>query len=180
MLPNMIRIKDKEFVPFINRESLNNRIVEMGRKISMDFKNDEPIILGVLNGSFMFLSDLAKQLDAQAEITFVKISSYSGMESSGKVQELIGLGVILTGRNVIIVEDIVDTGLSMDHLLSLIRLQKPKKISLVTLLLKPDALKFDLQIDYVGFEIPNKFVVGYGLDYEGFGRNLPEIYQLKI
>ncbi len=176
---NMIKIKDKEFVPFIDKESLNSRIVELGRQISMDFIYEEPVILGVMNGSFMFLSDLARQLDVQAEITFVKIASYSGTKSSGKVQELIGLGTILTGRNVIVVEDIVDTGLSMYHLLKSIRLQRPKRISLVTLLLKPDALKFDLEIDYVGFEIPNKFVVGYGLDYEGFGRNLPEIYQLK-
>ncbi len=176
----MIRIIDKDFEPFINRESLNQRVEEIGMKISLDYKNeDAPVFLGILNGSFMFLSDLGKSLNISAEFSFVKIASYSGTVSSGKIQDLIGLDVNLAGRNVIIVEDIVDTGLSMTHLLKIIRSKEPKKIAIATLLLKPEALEYDLHLDYVGFEIPNKFVVGYGLDYDGLGRNIPEIYQLK-
>lgn len=174
-----VKIKDKEFVPFISAESIDQRLKILGAQISKDFKNDNPILLGVLNGSFMFLSDLAKYIDIPSEFTFVKLSSYSGENSTGKVKNLIGLDSDLKGRKVIVVEDIVDSGLSMNHLLENLHAKEPLDISIVSLLFKPEALKFPVKIDYVGFEIANKFVVGYGLDYDGLGRNLPSIYQLK-
>jgi hypoxanthine phosphoribosyltransferase len=151
----------------------------MGLQISKDFVGEDPIFLGVLNGAFMFLSDLCKQITIPAEISFVKIASYSGTVSSGNVKTLLGLDIDLSGRSVIIVEDIVDSGLTMDFLRSIILKSNPKKISIATLLLKPEAYQYDFAIDYIGFEISNKFVVGYGLDYDGWGRNLPEIFQLK-
>ncbi|MCH7397599.1 hypoxanthine phosphoribosyltransferase [Belliella sp. DSM 107340] len=174
-----VKLKDKEFVPFISAESIDQRLKILGAQISKDFKNDNPILLGVLNGSFMFLSDLAKYIDIPSEFTFVKLSSYSGENSTGKVKSLIGLDSDLKGRKVIVVEDIVDSGLSMSHLLEILQTKEPLDISIVSLLFKPEALKFPVEIDYVGFEIANKFVVGYGLDYDGLGRNLPSIYQLK-
>jgi len=128
----------------------------------------------------MFLSDLAKKISVPAEITFIKFSSYSGETSTGTVKNLIGLEAELKGRSVIVVEDIVDTGLTMLHLMNQLQEQKPASITLVTLLYKPEALKYKINLDYIGFEIPNRFVVGYGLDYDGFGRNIPEIYQLKL
>lgn len=175
----MIKIKDKEFVPFISAEEIDNRLKILGSQISLDFKNDNPIIIGVLNGAFMFMSDLAKYLNIPTEISFIKVASYLGTDSTGKVTDLIGLESNLTDRRVIIVEDIIDTGLSMSHLLKIVKAQNPKSVSVVTLLHKPDALKHDVIIDYTGFEIENKFVVGYGLDYDGQGRNIPAIYQLK-
>ncbi|MDO9552049.1 hypoxanthine phosphoribosyltransferase [Rhodonellum sp.] len=175
----MIKVKDKDFVPFISSDNLASRVSQLGVQISNDFAGEDPILLGVLNGSFMFLSDLAKHVTIPAEISLVKIASYSGTVSTGDVKTLMGLDIDLTGRSVIIVEDIVDSGLTMDFLISLILKQTPKKIAIATLLLKPEAFKYDFKIDYIGFEIPNKFVVGYGLDYDGWGRNLPEIYQLK-
>ncbi|MCH7412790.1 hypoxanthine phosphoribosyltransferase [Belliella sp. R4-6] len=174
-----VKLKDKEFVPFISAESIDQRLKVLGTQISKDFKNDNPILLGVLNGSFMFLSDLAKYIEIPSEFTFVKLSSYSGENSTGQVKSLIGLDTDLKGRRVIIVEDIVDSGLSMNHLLENLQVKDPLDISIVSLLFKPEALKFPVKIDYIGFEIPNKFVVGYGLDYDGLGRNLPSIYQLK-
>jgi hypoxanthine phosphoribosyltransferase len=176
----MIQVKDKTFILFLDEKTIQKRIAEIGFEISRDFKNKNPIIIGVLNGSFMFLSDLAKQIIIPAEITFIKISSYSGEKSTGEVKNLIGLEVELEGRNVIIVEDIVDTGLTMLHLINQLKAKNPESITLVTLLHKPEALKHKVKLDYIGFEIPNKFVVGFGLDYNGFGRNIPEIYQLKL
>ncbi|MCH7402804.1 hypoxanthine phosphoribosyltransferase [Belliella kenyensis] len=175
----MIKIKDKEFVPFITESELLDRINVLGKQISEKFKDDQPILLGVLNGAFMFLSDLSKSIDIPVEVSFVKMSSYSGTSSTGEVKDLIGLGVDIKDRKVIVVEDIVDTGLSMSYLLELLSKKQPADVSVVTLLYKPEALKHAIKLDFVGFEIPNKFVVGYGLDYDGLGRNLPEIYQLK-
>jgi hypoxanthine phosphoribosyltransferase len=179
LLQKMIQIKDKQFISYISEEMLLQRVREMGGKISRDFKDQSPLILGVLNGSFMFLADLAKSISIPVEINFLKISSYQGTSSTGQIKEKSILNVELKGRCVIIVEDIVDTGLSMAYLVEKIKKLEPKSISIATLLTKPDALQHPVKVDYVGFEIPNKFVVGYGLDYEGYGRNLPAIYQLK-
>jgi len=176
----MIQVKDKTFTLFLDEKTIQKRIAEISLEISRDFENKNPIIIGVLNGSFMFLSDLAKKISVPAEITFIKFSSYSGETSTGTVKNLIGLEAELKGRNVIVVEDIVDTGLTMLHLMNHLQEQKPASITLVTLLYKPEALKYKINLDYIGFEIPNRFVVGYGLDYDGFGRNIPEIYQLKL
>ena len=175
----MISIKDKVFVPYITANSIQQRVAEIGAEISKDFKEDCPILIGVLNGSFIFLSDLAKNISIPVEISFVKVSSYSGTNSTGFVKNLLGLDFDLNKRSVIIVEDIIDTGLSMKHLLDMVQRENPKKIAIASLLLKPDALVHQLNVNYIGFEIPNKFVVGYGLDFDGLGRNLPELYQLK-
>lgn len=175
----MIQIKDKEFVPYISAEALQQRIKVLGEEISRDFEGETPVLLGILNGSFMFASDLVKSINTPMEITFLKIASYEGQASTGKIKSLLGLDKPLEGRSVIIVEDIVDTGLSMTHILEELSSHSPKRISIAALLVKPDALQYPIAVDYVGFEIPNKFVVGYGLDYDGLGRNIPEIYQLK-
>jgi hypoxanthine phosphoribosyltransferase len=175
----MISIKEKIFVPYISANSLKQRVEEIGNEISKDFKEDCPVLLGVLNGSFMFLSDLAKSISTPIEVSFVKVSSYSGASSTGNVKNLLGLDIDLKNRSVIIVEDIIDTGLSMTHLLEMVQKENPKKIAIATLLLKPEALIYPMDINYIGFEIPNKFVVGYGMDFDGLGRNLPELYQLK-
>ena len=151
----------------------------MGADISSDFSEGPAVLIGVLNGAFMFLSDLTKNIKVPVEVTFIKVASYVGSQSSGEVKNLIGLDLDLEGKSVIIVEDIIDTGLSMKFLLELVKEKKPKKIAIASLLLKPDALIHDISIDYVGFEIPNRFVVGYGMDYDGLGRNLPALYQLK-
>lgn len=175
----MIKIKDKTFVPYISAHSLKKRIAELGLEISKNHEGNTPVLLGVLNGCFVFMSDLAKMINIPVEVSFIKIASYSGTASTGKVNTLIGLEVPLKDREVIIVEDIIDTGLSMKHLLAQVLAEKPKKIEIASLLVKPDALKYEIDIQYKGFEIPNKFVVGYGMDYDGLGRNLPALYQLK-
>ncbi|MBW3468778.1 hypoxanthine phosphoribosyltransferase [Arthrospiribacter ruber] len=175
----MIEIKNKKFIPFLDSANLKDKIEEMGRKISQDFEGKTPVLVGVLNGAFMFLSDLCKEISIPMEVCFVKISSYQGQHSTGKVRELIGLDVDIEGREIIIVEDIVDTGLSMSHLLKMLKEKNPSGIAIATLLHKPEALQKDIKMDYIGFNIPNKFVVGYGLDYDGVGRNIREIYQLN-
>lgn len=175
----MIQIKDKEFVPYINQEALQQRITELGNAISEDCRTQCPILIGVLNGSYMFLGDLSKSISIPIEICFLKIASYTGTSSTGTVNQLMGLDADIADRHVIIVEDIVDTGLSMSFLLEKIKSLGPKSVRIATLLTKPEALKHPINLDYVGFEIPNKFVVGYGLDYDGLGRNLPAIFQLK-
>lgn len=175
----MVEIKDKTFIPFLEQDKIQERVNELGKEISKDYARKQPVILGILNGAFMFFSDLAKQITISSELSFIKISSYSGESSTGKVSQMIGLETNLTDRHVIVVEDIVDTGLSMKHLVSMIKEKNPASLAVATLLHKPEAIKHPIKLDYVGFNIPNKFVVGYGLDYDGLGRNLPEIYQLK-
>ena len=175
----MIEVKDKIFKPYLGQPTIEKRVKELGREISKDYRGKDPIIIGVLNGAYIFLSDLSKAIDIPAEISFIKISSYEGDSSTGKVKRLIGLDVELENRHVLLVEDIVDTGLSMINLLSQVNEKEPASVKTVTLLYKPDALRHNVALDYIGFQIPNKFVVGYGLDYDGFGRNIPEIYQLS-
>ena len=172
-----VQLKDKNFKPFINRKQIQERISQIGAEISQKYKGEDLLLIGVLNGSFIFMADLCRAIDLPLECSFVKISSYQGTESTGKVKTLIGLGENLTDKNILIVEDIVDTGISMNHMLEQISDYNPANISIVTLLYKPEAFQFNYAIDYVCFEIPNKFVVGYGLDYDSLGRNLPEIYQ---
>jgi len=174
----MIQIKDKQFVSFIKEPELLQRVSALGRQITEDYRGSSPLLIGIMNGAFMFLSDLAKHIDLPVELSFVKISSYESMASTGTIRPLIGLDTALAGRDVIIVEDIVDTGLSMSYILEMVQKSKPKSLQIATLLLKPEALKKNIEARYIGFEIPNKFVVGYGLDYDGLGRNLKEIYQL--
>ncbi|MFT4854670.1 MAG: hypoxanthine phosphoribosyltransferase [Algoriphagus sp.] len=176
---SLIKIHDQFFQPYLNEETLSNRILELGRLISEDFVGKDMIVIGVLNGAFIFLADLCRVITTPHQVSFIKINSYEGVKSSGTIKSIIGLNVDLRGKNVLIVEDIVDTGTSMEYLISAFRTYAPSSISIATLLFKPEAFRFNYDLDYVGFEIPNKFVVGYGLDYDGLGRNLPSIYQLE-
>ena len=174
-----IEIEDKEFDLLLEYDQIKKRIRFLGIQLNVDYENRVPVFLGVLNGSFIFMADLIKQISLSSEISFVRVSSYDGADtSSGIVKELIGLDMNLRNRDVIIVEDIVDTGITLKYLLDKVKAQEPASVSVCTLLLKPQSLKVEIQeIDYVGFEIQNEFVVGYGLDYKGLGRNLTDIYR---
>ena len=174
-----MKIKDKEFDIYLNISQIEERISQMGHQISNDYTHCTPLFVGILNGAFMFASQLFKHLSIQAEITFIKLSSYNKLNSSGQVTQLLGLNETLFQRDVIILEDIVDTGTTMVQMLTAMDELRPKSVEIATLLFKPDALVEKLDLKYVGFEIPDRFVVGYGLDYAGLGRNLPDIYQLK-
>ncbi len=174
-----ITIKDKEFEVYLNAEVINRRISQIGQAITKDFEGRNLVVLGILNGSFIFMADLCRHINLPLSATFIRVSSYSGEESTGEVSSIFGLEENIEGKYLLIVEDIVDTGISMDYLLKAISECNPAQISIVTLLHKPDAFQFNYALDYVGFEIPNKFVIGYGLDYDGLGRNLPDIYQLS-
>ena len=174
-----VKIKDKVFNLSIPEETIIGQVKRVAAEINRDLADSNPIFLCVLNGAFMFAGDLMKHVNIPSGISFVKLSSYSGTESTGRVKQLIGLSDTLRGRTVVIVEDIVDTGLTMLRLLDLIREHEPKEVRICSLLVKPDKLKVDLHIDYVAMEIPNEFIVGYGLDYDGQGRNLPAIYTVE-
>ena len=168
------------FEPYITAETIKNRIAEIGRDIVRDCGNTKPLFICVLNGAFPFASDLFREVeDIDAEITFVRLKSYDGMGSTGKVKEMMGLKENIEGRNVIVVDDIVDTGRTIAGLLETLRERKPAALKVATLLYKPDALEFDIKPDYIGFEIPKKFIIGFGLDLNGLARNLKDIYVLK-
>jgi hypoxanthine phosphoribosyltransferase len=173
---SVIKVHDRNFGPFILSDAIEKRVREIAHEITAEYEGKNPLFLAVLNGAFILAADLLREISFQSEISFVKISTYSGMQSTQQVKELIGFTENLSGRHVIIVEDIVDTGFSMKHILEQVHQLKPASVKVVTLLLKRSALKHDVQIDYTGFEIDNKFVLGYGLDYDGLGRNLPHIY----
>jgi hypoxanthine phosphoribosyltransferase len=175
----MITILDKTFIPFIEREKLEERISELASQISTDYKDGCPIFIVVLNGAFLFATELLKRTQLSCEITFVKLASYTHTESTGSVRQIIGLEEKITGRDVIIIEDIVDTGLTMSQLLTQIALLNPASVEIATLLYKPDALLKPLDMRYIGLEIANRFVVGYGLDYDGLGRNLDSLYVIS-
>lgn len=174
-----IDIKGKTFETLIPEEEILRRVKVVADKISNDLKGKNPLLLGVLNGSFIFAADLMRMLTIESEISFVKMSSYEGTESTGNVKKLVGLNENIEGRTVVIVEDIVDSGLTMERMLEYLKDFKPAEIRICTLLLKPENLKRKLDIDYVAMEIPNDFIVGYGLDYDGLGRNLRDIYVVK-
>ena len=174
-----MKIKDKEFVTYISEEVISRKVKELASQINEDYQYLNPIFIAVLNGSFMFAADLFKNLDMAAEIIFIKVASYEQLSSTGNVNSLIGLTEPLHDRNVVIIEDIIDTGFTMKKIMEMLEDLGPKTIEIVTLLYKPEALQVDLNIKYCGFEIQNKFVVGYGLDYDGLGRNFREILQLK-
>jgi hypoxanthine phosphoribosyltransferase len=175
-----IKIKDKTFECFLSEDQIRRRTAELGIQIGQEF-DGEVILLGVLKGSFVFMADLVRVINLPIQCEFLKISSYSGMESTGQVKTLLGISEeVIRDKNVLVVEDIVDTGVSMDFLISYLSKMNPKRLAIATLLFKKEAFRYNYTLDYVGFEIPNKFVVGYGLDYDGLGRNLPEIYQLSF
>ena len=174
----VIRVHDKSFETYLSEEIILQRVKEMAMAINKDYEGKRPLFVAILNGSFMFAADLFKYLTIEADICFIKLASYKGMKSSGKVITSIGLEEDLFAKEVIIVEDIVDTGKTLHKFLPKLMHQQPKSLKIAALLHKTEATEYPLTLDYVGFDIPNKFVVGYGLDYDGLGRNLKEIYQL--
>ncbi|MBL7771257.1 MAG: hypoxanthine phosphoribosyltransferase [Chitinophagaceae bacterium] len=173
-----IQVLDKTFVPFLTSEMIQDKIEQLAMQISADYLGRNPLFIGILNGSFMFASDLYKRISTPSTISFIKLASYKGTTSTGTVITAIGLEEDLSGRDVVLIEDIVDTGKTLSAFIPSLQKMSPASIKICTLLQKPEALQHELQVDYVGFEIPNKFVVGYGLDYDGYGRNSQEIYQL--
>lgn len=177
-MKDKIRVRDKEFSVFINAAELDTAVTKVADAINKDLKGKVPLFLVVLNGAFMFASDLMKKVKVENNISFVKLSSYSGTRSSQVVNELIGLNEVVKGRTVVIVEDIIDTGLTMRRMLDILHQQEAADVRIATLVFKPKAFKSDYKIDYIGLEIPNDFIVGYGLDYDGFARNLPDIYKI--
>lgn len=175
---SIIKVHDKQFQPYIGAKELQLRIKEMADQINKDLEGEKPLFIAILNGSFMFAADIFKYLSIEAEISFIKLVSYKGTKSTGNVVTSIGLDEDLYGRTVVILEDIVDTGKTLHQFLPQLEHQQPKKLMIAALLTKPEALVHPIKIDYLGFSVPNKFLLGYGLDYDGLGRNLPEIYQL--
>ncbi len=171
-----VQVNDKTFAVSLPECRIQQRVAEVAASISRDMAGKRPLLLCVLNGAFMFAADLVRGVTEPCEISFVRLSSYSGTQSTGRVRELIGLGESLEGRNVVIVEDIIDSGLTMKDLLDTVAAQHPAEVRIASLLVKPGNLKVDLDITYRCFDIPNDFIVGYGLDYDGFGRNLRDIY----
>ncbi len=174
-----ITVLDKDFRLFKSKSEIAEAIKVISTEINNDLKGKKPLFLGVLNGCFMFAADLLKEIDLECEISFVKVASYKGMKSTGEVNQLIGLDRAVDGRDVVVIEDIVDTGNTIEVIVDLLTKAGCNSIKIATLLLKPDAYTKSIPIDYVAMEIPNAFVLGYGLDYDGFGRNLSELYVLK-
>lgn len=171
-----IQIKDKQFTVSIKEQDIQKEVIRVANEINRDLAGKNPLFLSVLNGSFMFTSDLLKHITIPCEVSFVKLASYQGITSTGVIKEVIGLNEDIAGRTVVIVEDIVDTGLTMQRLLDTLGTRNPAETHIASLLVKPEKLKVNLNIEYVAMEIPNDFIVGYGLDYDGFGRNYPDIY----
>lgn len=177
-MKDIIQIHDLKFEPFLTAEQIRAAIRDLGEAISTDYAGKNPIFIAILNGSYVFVADLLRCCEITCELSFVKLSSYDGLKSSGQIKTQIGLTQDLKDRHVVILEDIIDTGKTVHHFLKDITAMEPASVKLAVLLVKPEALEHPLHVDYVGFEIPNKFVVGYGLDYNEAGRNLPAIYQL--
>lgn len=174
----LIRVKDKHFIPLIDEKTLLERIGALSRLIENDYKEKNPLFIVILNGAFLFAAEVFKRLDLECEIAFVRLSSYKGLNSTGKVAFLSQLNESVKNRHLVIVEDIVDTGKTLAELLPVLHSEQPASIRIASLLSKPDALRENITIDYLAFPIENKFVVGFGLDYDGAGRNLPGIFQL--
>jgi hypoxanthine phosphoribosyltransferase len=173
-----IRVHDKIFESYIKASAIAERIKLMAQQLSEDYKDKKPLFIPILNGSFIFAADLFKEISIEAEICFIKLASYKGTKSSGQVITAIGLDMDLFGRHIVIVEDIVDTGKTLSEFLPQLMHQQPASLKIAALLHKPDATIYPLQVDYLGFSVPNKFLLGYGLDYDGLGRNIPEIFKL--
>src|SRR5687768_5383264 len=174
----VIRVHDKSFETYLSDKTIQQRVTELAQSINRDYEGKRPLFIAILNGSFMFAADLFRQLTVEAELCFIKLASYKGMKSSGKVLTSIGLEEDIFGKDIIIVEDIVDTGKTLHKFLPKLLHQQPKSLKIAALLHKSEATEYPLKLDYVGFDIPNKFVVGYGLDYDGLGRNFRQIYQV--
>ena len=175
----MIKIHDLEFEVFLDRDAIKDRVGEIGYELTKKFKNDRPLFLGMLSGAFVFMADIIREFDGNCDVQFVKYYSYEGTKSTGSLNEVIGVDDSIKGRTVILIEDIVDSGKTLHEFLPKIRDKKPKHLEIVSLLIKPSALEFDVPVDHIGFEIEDRFVVGYGLDYDGLGRNLQAIYRKR-
>lgn len=175
----MIKLNDRTFEIYLSEQQVQERVRSISGELNQIYAGREIVFLAILNGAFMFASDLVKQIEVPCEVSFVKVSSYSGTSSRGQVDELIGLNKNIVGKDVVVLEDIVDTGLTMDKILNLLESHGASSVRLCTLLFKPEAFKGKRKPDIVGFEISNLFVVGYGLDYDERGRNLKAVYQLK-
>lgn len=173
-----IKVKDKEFELSITAAFIDEAVQKIAAEINRDYEGKDPLFISILNGSFIFAADLMRKITIPCQISFVKFSSYSGMASTKDVKELIGLNEDINGRHLIVVEDIVDTGLTIDRLLQDLKKFKPASVKLASFLFKKEAFKKNFKIDYLGITIPNEFVIGYGLDYDGYGRNLPDIYKM--
>lgn len=177
-MSNTIQVKDKTFAVSIPQEKIISEVKRVAGDISRDYAGREPVFLAVLNGSFVFAADLLREISLPCEISFVRLASYQGVSTTGEIREIMGLNIDITGRPVVIVEDIVDTGLTMAHMIETLKKHNPSSVDICTLLLKPGKLQVDLDIRYCCMQIPNDFIVGYGLDYDGFGRNTKDIYTL--
>jgi hypoxanthine phosphoribosyltransferase len=177
-MEHIVKVHNKRFGLFISEAQIQSEVTRIADQMNRDLAEKDPIFLGILNGAFMFASDLYKQLHFPCQITFLKLASYSGTQSTGTVKQLIGINLDLKDRCVVVLEDIVDTGVTLETIIRQLNGFQPKEIRVATLLHKPDATEKDVKLDYVGMEIPNDFIVGYGLDYDGYGRNFKEIYQL--
>ncbi|CAN5502163.1 hypoxanthine phosphoribosyltransferase [soil metagenome] len=176
---SQIKVHDKYFVPWLSEEVILQRVKEIADQINKDYAGKKPLFIGILNGAFMFASDLFKNITIEAEISFIKLASYKGTKSTGQVITAIGLDMDINDRDIIIVEDIIDTGKTLTEFLPQLRHQQPASLKIAVLLHKPEATLHPINIDYCCFSIPNKFVVGYGLDYNGLGRNISSLYQLQ-
>ncbi len=174
-----VKILDKEFELFIPEEKIYKAIDELSSQIKKDMAEENPIFLGILNGVFLFAADLMKRIDFPCTISFLKLASYQGTSSTGKIKRLIGLNEDIKNRTVVVLEDIVDTGFTIQHIKKQLIGYEPKEIKIATLFFKPDAFRTNDEIHYIGMKIPNEFIVGYGLDYDGYGRNLRNVYKLK-
>ncbi len=173
-----IRIKDKNFEVFISELQIQQAIKKLAERMNSDLKDKCPLFVGVLNGSFMFVSDLLKNIETECEVSFIKVSSYCGTSTSGSVKNLIGFNEQIKGRTVIVCEDIIDSGITMENIISELKQYEPAEVKLATLLFKPGSFKKNYHIDYIAIEIPDDFILGYGLDYDGFGRNYRDIYKI--
>jgi hypoxanthine phosphoribosyltransferase len=173
-----VQVRDKTFQLFIEENRIQKEVTRLAEAMNRDLADKDPVFLGILNGAFMFASDLYKQLDFPCQITFLKLASYSGTQSTGTVKQLIGINLELKDRCVVVLEDIVDTGVTLETIIMQLSGFQPSEIHVATFLHKPGATIREVQLDYVGMEIPNDFILGYGLDYDGYGRNFREIYKL--
>lgn len=177
-MQDTIVLEDKKFKKYITQETISKAVAELGAKINSEYQGHKPIFVVVLNGAFIFAADLLKNVNTECEIAFVKLTSYQNTRSTGTVKEELSLKLDINNRDIVIIEDIIDTGLTLEYYIEGLFKSKPKSVKIATLLLKPDSFKSKYPVDYVGMEIPNDFIVGYGLDYNGIGRNYPDIYKI--